>query len=153
MNKIPHPDVLPGIGYPDKNKILETVCNHYGIPVVALYKRTREREFVEPRQLSTSIMKYACGMTHKDLSFEFRQSNGTIWHAKNTVINLYSSNSEYRNRVNEIMEILFPFAEERESILAKMLDPDSDKLKLREGRKVLPQRVRDVSLKTELCNY
>ena len=92
-------------------------------------------------------------MTHKDLSFEFRQSNGTIWHAKNTVINLYSSNSEYRNRVNEIMEILFPFAEERESILAKMLDPDSDKLKLREGRKVLPQRVRDVSLKTELCNY
>lgn len=145
--------VFPGIGQHSKDLIVKKVAEYYGIKTVDLYRKTREREFVEPRQLATSIMKYACGMTHEDLSFEFRQSNGTIWHAKNTVINLYSSNSEYRNRVNEIMEILFPFAEERESILAKMLDPDSDKLKLREGRKVLPQRVRDVSLKTELCNY
>lgn len=122
MNKIPHPDVLPGIGYPDKNKILETVCNHYGIPVVALYKRTRERKISEPRMVVMALFKYALGWTNDMIAIEFMLNNASVVHGRKNVRNIFLTNRTARERIDSLLKDLFLFEDERKIIIEKIVE-------------------------------
>lgn len=126
MTKIPHPDVIPGIAYPSKNKILEEVCNHYGIPVVALYKRTRERKISEPRMVVMSLFKYALGWTNEQIGFEFRITTASVVHGRKTVRNLYLTDRIFRNSLDEVLLDLFSRRIDKEDFLNSMLEFKSD---------------------------
>lgn len=122
MNKIPHPDVLPGIGYPDKNKILETVCNHYGIPVVALYKRTRERKISEPRMVVMALFKYALGWTNDKIAIEFRITDASVVHGRHAVRDLYLTDRLFRDSLSDLLSDVFLFENDRNIFLDRLLN-------------------------------
>lgn len=126
MTKIPHPDVIPGIAYPNKNKILEEVCNHYGIPVVALYKRTRERKISEPRMVVMALFKYALGWTNEQIGFEFRITTASVVHGRKTVKNLYQTNRSKRQKIDDILKALIYLETERVAIVDRILNPQRD---------------------------
>jgi len=130
MTKIPHPDVIPGIAYPSKNKILEEVCNHYGIPVVALYKRTRERKISEPRMVVMALFKYALGWTNEQIGFEFRITTASVVHGRKTVRNLYITDKGKRQLIIQIMNSLFYAESNRVEIINRLIDPEMDKCKM-----------------------
>jgi len=128
-NGIPHPDVFPGL-YPTKEMVLREVSSYFNLEVKDLYKKTREAQIVEPRHIVISILKYALEFTNDQLSFEFSQTNASTVHARRNVMNFYTTDRVYRNRLNEIMKRLFSSEIERESIIARMTDPEMDKGKV-----------------------
>lgn len=131
MTKIPHPDVIPGIAYPNKNKILEEVCNHYGIPVVALYKRTRERKISEPRMVVMALFKYALGWTNEQIGFEFRITTASVVHGRKTVRNLYLTDRTFKVCIDELLESIFFIESDRNTFKDRLLSSKQDKSKFR----------------------
>lgn len=128
------PYIVPGISH-SKDRIIKKIANIYGLDVEDLYKRTRETRIVEPRQIAISILKYACKMDIREISIEFNQTDANIVHARKCVMNFYQTDNKFRKRVNEIMESLFPFCDERKKILSHMMDPNMDKAKQGMSRK------------------
>ena len=125
---LPHPDILPGLNtYPTKELIIKTVSEYYQVSIDDLYRKTRKSEIVEPRHIVISILKYALYITNRQISDEFRQTNASIVHARINVMNFYSTDKTYRQKVNEILEKLFYFEKDRAAILKRMLDPRMDK--------------------------
>jgi hypothetical protein len=120
------PYIAPGITH-SKDRILIKIAAIYKLEVKDLYIKTRVTRIVEPRQISIAIMKHACKMANNDLSLEFNQSDSNIVHARKCVMNFYSNDRNFRKRVDDILEAIFPFQEERAMILNKMLDPNMDK--------------------------
>lgn len=136
MTKVPHPDVIPGIAYPSKNKILEEVCNHYGIPVVALYKRTRERKISEPRMVVMALFKYALGWTNEQIGIEFRITTASVVHGRKTVRDLYLRNNSFRKHISSILDSLFLWQQDRSEILDKILEGNQIKKYYNKSRKL-----------------
>lgn len=129
MTNIPHPDIIPGVYIPSKDRIAEKVAEAYQISVEDLYVRRRLTRIVEPRQLFVAICKYALEMTNDEIARDFGQTNATVVHARKCVMNFYKTNRIYRSKVDLILQKLFLFESDREMILNKMLDPQMDKSK------------------------
>ena len=142
MKSIPHPDVIPGIAYPSKSKILEEVCNEYSIPVMDLYKRTRERKISEPRMLVMALLKSALDWTNDEISLEFQITNASVVHGRKTIQDLYLTNKSKKELIDRIASIVIPSDSIRAEVIKRMIDPEMDKSKtkhwkLKKNRKLL----------------
>jgi len=129
MTNMPHPDVVPGVYLPSKERITEMIADYYSLSVEELHAKTRLNKIVEPRQLVVSICKYALSMTNEELAIDFGQTNATIVHARKCVMNFYKTNKTYRARVNAILEKIFLFEVDRIMIIGKITDPQMDRAK------------------------
>lgn len=144
MTNIPHPDVIPGIYIPSKDRIAEKVAEEYDISVDDLYIKTRRTKIVEPRQVFISIAKYALDLTNQEIADMFGQTNATVVHARKCLRNFYVTNKHYRKKIDFLLQKLFLFESDREMILNKMLDNDIVRSKSLEARSKVKKNVEPI---------
>ncbi|KAF0193955.1 MAG: hypothetical protein FD166_3621 [Bacteroidetes bacterium] len=135
MTIIPHPDILPGVYYPDKKKILKEVASSYDLPVESLYEHTRKRTISEPRMITLTICKYALSLTNDDLGFEFMITAASVVHARKTVRNLYLTDKAFKAKLDSILVRLFIWDSDRIRIIGQILNPQMDKTKFKYWKK------------------
>lgn len=131
MTIIPHPDVLPGVYYPDKKKILKEVAGYYDMPIESLYEHTRRRAISEPRMITLTICKYALSLTNDDLAFDFKITSASVVHARKTIRNLYLTDKAFKSKIDSILVRLFIWRSDRERIIGQILNPQMDKSKFK----------------------
>lgn len=135
MTIIPHPDIIPGVYYPDKKKILKEVAGFYDMKVESLYEHTRKRAISEPRMIALTICKYALLLTNDDLGFDFMMTAASVVHARKTVRNLYLTDKTFKAKLDSILIRLFIWESDRFRIIGQILNPQMDKSKYKYWKK------------------
>jgi len=89
------------------NYISEVVSRYFGISKADISKKTRNREILQPRQITHYFAKQK---TNDSLTSIGRQigekDHATVLHSIKTVNNLYSTDKTYRKYVDDISRLL-----------------------------------------------
>ena len=83
--------------------IQKTVCEYFGLDVIALHSKTRKREIVQARQIA---MFFSKSMTNSSLSTIGakigNKDHATVLHACKTINNLMETDKEFKSQIIEI---------------------------------------------------
>ncbi|MGV8135906.1 MAG: helix-turn-helix domain-containing protein [Mangrovibacterium sp.] len=103
-----NPYVIPGLKQKvnREERIDEAVCKAWGIPLEDLYKRTRRREIVEPRQVVMQyrrmILKESPAVIARHTGFDHASVNSSC----KTVSNLLDTDRLFRAKYSEFLNNL-----------------------------------------------
>lgn len=87
----------------DENKIVLLVCEKFGVTVDVIFKKTRKRESVLPRQVAIVMLLFFTKITHNDIGTYFRMRDHTsVHHARKTIADLIDTDSEELERIAEV---------------------------------------------------
>lgn len=87
-------------------KILEVVCEFYGVAVDKVKKKDRRKHIVWCRQLYYYLSLKLTNMTMSELASEFNQDHTTVIHSRDTVQDILDTEPEKRKELWEIESML-----------------------------------------------
>lgn len=83
--------------------ISEVVCSKYFVPVDVIYKKTRKKDVVEPRQVVQTILRNGVGIRLESVGLRFSQDRATVLHALKASKTHYEVEPEFRTRFDKIL--------------------------------------------------
>lgn len=91
-------------------RIINTVCEHFGVVYEALITRSRKRELVLPRQVIMYFLCFHTQLAYRRIGELFgTRDHTTAIHGKQTVKDLMDSDLEFRDEINYLKDKIFPF--------------------------------------------
>lgn len=91
--------------------ILKVICKHFDLTTSELFKKSRKRKYVEPRQLFHYLCMKYCKATLYQVASYGDMDHSTVLHSIKTVSNLIEVDRGFRNLVNEIDNKINPECE------------------------------------------
>jgi chromosomal replication initiator protein len=85
------------------NTIKRIVCEYYGITTSMIEYRCRKREFVEPRQVATTLTRKFTNLSLKQTGLRYGGiDHSTVLHNKDAVRDLIDTNKAFSDKFNAI---------------------------------------------------
>lgn len=97
--KITH-QVLP-------SKIISVVCDYFNVTELDLIGKSRERIFVNPRQIAISLIYlFSPDSTLKKIGKHFNRHHSTVIYSNETVSDLCDTDRNFKRNYNNILKLL-----------------------------------------------
>lgn len=100
---------IPGLKYrqpPDPNnrtrKVVDAVCESFGVNMDQIKGKRRQRRIVLPRQIIMFFLRKHTKMGWREIGCVFKRDHTTAIHSFSTVRNLYDTDPILRDQINEI---------------------------------------------------
>jgi len=104
------------------------VCDEFGVNSKTVFNKTRKREIVEVRQLIATLYRFGLRMSLASVGINTgKRDHATTLHSVTKVHERYETYGEYRNKVNDIINYLFPLKADQVYIKTRIIDPHKDK--------------------------
>lgn len=90
----------------DKTKLQDLVCKASGKTFEQLYEKryTRDREFLEPRQVHIAMLFLAFNLSDKEAGKPYNKDRTTVHHCVKAVNNFIETEEFYREKYREVFE-------------------------------------------------
>jgi chromosomal replication initiator protein len=105
---------LPGINFTkvirrEMTRLFEIekiVCDYFDIPIQEIRQPKRHARIIEPKHIIKYLAKKHTKLTFSEIAKPYNQDHSTTIHSVNTVRNLSETDKHYRQRLNEIEELV-----------------------------------------------
>lgn len=87
-------------------RIINIICNYFGVSDNDVKSKDRRREFTEPRHISWHFLTTKAGMYQRQVGELFDRDHATILHGARCVTDRMSVDSRFRDIVAEIESLL-----------------------------------------------
>jgi chromosomal replication initiation ATPase DnaA len=85
------------------DEVIEETCIAYKISKDALYRKTKLRMYVEPRQVIFYILHKKFDIQLQKIGFMFNKHHATILHGANNIENIIPFDHELKEKINKII--------------------------------------------------
>ena len=93
--------VLPD-DYRKAEKIIDLVCEHWGITIGQIRANTKREEIMYPRQVAMYIMRERTNLSRREIGQYFSKDHSTVFHAWQIIGEQYEIYDNVRNDIDEI---------------------------------------------------
>ena len=93
--------VLPD-DYKKAERIIELVCDTWGLKIGQIRSNTKREEIMYPRQVAMYIMRERTNLTLREIGLYFGKDHATVSHAWKTICEQYEIYGDVQRVINEI---------------------------------------------------